>query len=290
MSRRAINLCAAPVLPSVAAMTTELEWQDRVGRSWADNYRLTDRSFAGLTERLLGRIADRERHRVLDVGCGAGELSLAVARQRPAAEVLGIDISPDLIAAAQERGAMAANVRFEQADASRWSADGFAPDLVLSRHGVMFFADPAGAFRHLHAQCAAGGDLLFSCFRSASENPWASQAAALLGAETPADPAAPGPFAFADPDRVSAILTAAGWREPEFEEVNFAYIAGMGEDPVADALGFFRQIGPVARALAALEGAERTAAEGWLRDWLEEHRSGDMVAFTAAAWIVSAQH
>ncbi|WP_296676635.1 class I SAM-dependent methyltransferase [Novosphingobium sp.] len=271
-------------------MTSGIEWQARVGRSWADNYRLTDRAFAGLTDRLLERIAERGANRVLDVGCGAGELALAIARHRPGSEVIGVDVSPDLVSVATERSELTGNANFVLADAGSWTPEDFAPDLIASRHGVMFFDEPAAAFANLHDLSAPGAQLVFSCFRSPSENPWASEAAALLGVESAEDPAAPGPFAFADPKHVSAILTDAGWRDPQFEAVNFAYIAGMGDDPVADALAFFRQIGPAARALSALEGDERTRAEGWLRDWLEEHRSGDMIAFSAAAWIVSARY
>lgn len=271
-------------------MTTGSEWQTRVGRSWADNYRLTDRSFAGLTERLLARIAERDANRILDVGCGAGELSLAIARQRAGAEVVGVDVSADLVAAAQERGALTGNARFVEADAASWSPDDFSAGLITSRHGVMFFDDPPAAFANLHALGEPGSELLFSCFRAPADNPWAAEAAALLGVAPAADLTAPGPFAFADPDHVRRVLTAGGWRDVAFEEVNFAYVAGTGDDPVADALAFFRQIGPAARALSQLEGEDRTRAEGWLREWLEEHRSGNMVAFSAAAWIVSARH
>lgn len=271
-------------------MTTGTDWQAQVGRSWADNYRLTDRAFSGLTERLLERIAERDGNAVLDIGCGAGELSLAVARQRPGSQVLGVDVSADLVAVANERGAMHGNASFALADAAQWRGDGFQPDLLVSRHGVMFFDDPPAAFANLHDAASAGARLVFSCFRDPSENPWASEIAVLLGVPPAADPKAPGPFAFADPDHVAAILTAGGWADPQFEAVNFAYIAGKGEDPVEDALGLFRRIGPAAAALRELEGDARTRAEGWLRDWLEEHRSGDLVAFSAGAWIVSAQY
>lgn len=267
-----------------------MDWQAQVGRSWADNYRLTDRAFSGLTERLLERIAERNGNSVLDIGCGAGELSLAVARQRPGAQVLGVDVSADLVAVASERGAMHGNASFALADAARWNDPDFAPDLLVSRHGVMFFDDPPAAFANLHAAASEGARLVFSCFREAGENPWASEIAALLGVPPSPDPTAPGPFAFADPDHVRAILTAGGWQEPHFEAVNFAYIAGKGDDPVEDALALFRRIGPAAAALREMEGASRTRAEGWLRDWLEEHRSGDLVAFSAAAWIVTARH
>ncbi|MFC0588053.1 class I SAM-dependent methyltransferase [Novosphingobium aquiterrae] len=271
-------------------MTTGMDWTAQVGRSWADNYRLTDRSFSGLTGRLLERISEYDGNTVLDIGCGAGELALAVARQRPGAEVVGVDVSPDLITVANERGAQHGNARFVHGDAASWTGGTFAPDLLVSRHGVMFFDDPPAAFANLHAASAEGARMVFSCFRAPGENPWASEISALIGVQPSADPTAPGPFAFADPDHVTAILTAGGWQDPHLEAFNFAYVAGKGEDPVQDALALFRYIGPAAATLRQLQGDDRTRAEGWLREWLEEHRSGDLVAFSAGAWIVTARH
>jgi SAM-dependent methyltransferase len=271
-------------------MTTREEWQALVGRSWAENYRLTDRAFSGLTQRLLERIAEREGHAVLDVGCGAGELALAIARARPGARVVGVDVSPELVAAAQQRGESHGNASFVHGDAATWREPGFAPDVIASRHGVMFFDDPVTAFANLHRQASDEAELIFSCFRSPEENPWASDLARLLELPPSRDHTAPGPFAFADPQHVEDTLAAAGWHGMAFEPANFAYIAGTGVEPVEDALQMFRRIGPAAPALRALEGEALARAEGWIRDWLEEHRSGDLVAFPAAAWIVTAGH
>ncbi len=272
-------------------MTTGMDWQAQVGRTWAESYALTDRSFTGLTQRLVERIAERAGSAVLDVGCGAGELALAVARMRPGARVIGVDVSHDLVEAARARaGDRHPDVEFVLADAASWSLPGFAPDLIVSRHGVMFFGDPVAAFAHLRAESQTGASLVFSCFRAAADNHWASTLARLLDLPPSADPYAPGPFAFADPAHVEAILGAAGWREIAFEPVDFAYIAGMGDDPVADALGFFRRIGPAAQSLRALEGEARAVAEARLRDWLEQHRSGNLIALGAAAWIVTARN
>lgn len=268
-------------------MTTGADWEDAVGRIWAEMYPQTDRSFSGLTERLLARIAGHPGERVLDIGCGAGELSLAIARARPRAEVVGVDVSAHLVAVAQERGAGSTRVRFVQSDASQWEEPAFAPDLLVSRHGVMFFDDPPGAFAHLRDISTPDAQLVFSCFRAPRDNPWASDLAELLGLPA-GDPHAPGPFAFADPQRVEAILAEGGWGKLDFEPVDFAWIGGMGEDPVADALRFFSRIGPAATAMRAMEAAAREAALVKVRDWLEANRSGDMVAFKAAAWIVTA--
>lgn len=270
-------------------MTTEMDWRSQVGRSWAQNYALTDRSFAGLTQVLLDRAAPLVGDAVLDVGCGAGELSLALARQHAGAAVLGVDISSDLIEVARSRAAGLSNVRFIEADAGSWRDSAFAPDLIVSRHGVMFFADPVAAFANVRDGTANGGRLLFSCFRTLGENAWAAGLADLLGLPPSANPRAPGPFAFAETAHVEGILAGAGWQGIGFQAVDFAYVCGMGEDPVEDALGFFQRIGPAAPHLRNLEGAARTDAESRIRDWLERHRSGNLVAMAAAAWIVTAR-
>lgn len=270
-------------------MTTGSEWRDQVGRSWADNYRLTDRAFSGLTERLLQRIGGSEGQAALDVGCGAGELSLAIARGNPDARVVGVDVSSDLVAAARLRGEALDNVDFVEADAAHWKPQDFRPSLVVSRHGVMFFDVPVTAFANLRQIAAPGARLVFSCFRKAALNPWASELASLLELPQVGTSTAPGPFAFADDAYVRGILDNAGWRDIAFEPVDVAYVVGMGEDPVADALAFFRRIGPAAPALRALTGEARERAEGWISAWLEDHRSGNLVAFPAAAWIVTAR-
>jgi SAM-dependent methyltransferase len=271
-------------------MTTGTEWREAVGRSWAENYRLTDRAFSGLTERLLAQISGCEGHATLDIGCGAGELSLAIARGNPQTQVIGVDVSAELVAAARERGDMLSNVNFVEADAAQWKPLNFAPDMLVSRHGVMFFNAPEVAFTNLRALAAPRARLIFSCFRSAKLNPWASDLASLLELPALGEGTAPGPFAFADEAYVRGILENAGWQDVALQPVDFAYIAGAGEDPVEDAMQLFRRIGPAAPALRALEGEDRARAEGWVRDWVAEHRSGNLVAFPAAAWIFSARN
>lgn len=267
------------------------DWEGRVGRKWAEEWRRTDRSFAGLTDRLLGRASARPLGRVLDVGCGAGEISLALARGHAQAEVIGLDISEELIEVARDRAAHLENATFLVADASTWRGSQFAPDLVVSRHGVMFFGDPVAAFANLAKGSAPNARLVFSCFRDRSENPWAEKVAALLppGSVIEAAPDAPGPFAFSDRDRVQDILERAGWSEVSFEAVDFAYVAGTGEDAVEDAVSYFQSIGPAARAAAGLPDDLHRAFTDKLRRFVTASAQGALVAFPGAAWIVSAR-
>lgn len=273
-------------------MTQGLDWQGNVGRKWAELYLLTDRSFTGLTQQLLDRLERVPGNAILDIGCGAGELSLALARQRPGARIIGADISSDLVAAATARAEDRSAVTFIEADVATWNPEGFAPDLLVSRHGVMFFPDPVAAFAHLREFSAPGAHLAFTCFRERRQNPWASELGALLPADPAAsdDPYAPGPFAFAEDVHVSAILAEAGWQDVRFEALDFAYIAGMGEDAVEQAQAFFNRIGPGAPVLEQLRGTPGEAVfQARLAGWLAENASEGMVAFPAAAWFVTAR-
>lgn len=265
------------------------EWEGRVGDLWAAEWKRTDRSFAALQQDLLTHILAEagDGARVLDVGCGAGATSIALAQARPDCIVRGIDVSPALIEIAAARQP-AANCRFEVADAAVWEDAAFCPDLIVSRHGVMFFADPVAAFSHLGAVASDRARLVFSCFRAPELNPWASGLAALLPAAPAVDPAAPGPFAFADEARVRGILSAAGWHDAQCEPLDYAYVAGAGEDPVADALDYLQRIGPAARALRDLDETARKETIGRMREFLCNHLRDGAVSMNAAAAIWTA--
>lgn len=272
-------------------MTDANEWLGRTGQSWAEQWRRTDRSFGPLTEHLLARTRGFAFDTVLDIGCGAGELSLALARGRPHVAVTGLDIAPQLIEIARDRGEHLPNVSFEVGDAASWPpAAGFVPDLLVSRHGVMFFDDPIAAFGHLAGLAAPAASLLFSCFRDRAENPFFTEAARLLpNPEAPPLPGAPGPFAFADRERVTGILEGAGWSQVAFEPFDFAMIAGGGENPVADAVEYFSTIGPAARAASELGPDQRVRFLDRLRELARRNLYEGLVSLRAAVWIVTAR-
>ena len=270
-------------------MTQAAEWQGPVGSVWAAEYPRTDRSFAEFSphlDRAIAQVAPDRGH-ALDIGCGAGSTSFALAAAKPGLAIAGYDIAPELIDAAKARASAYPNTHFATTDLNAGVPYPPAFDLLFSRHGVMFFDDPAMVFASLHAAASPGAPLVFSCFREPSLNPWAGRlAAAILGAP-PSPPAgyAPSPFAFADPAFVTPMLANAGWHDIASEPIDYDYIAGEGDDPVEDAIGFFRRIGPVASALKSLPEDERPAALAKVRPLLEQGRDGDRIVFPAAAWI-----
>ena len=270
-------------------MTGVADWSGRVGDIWAAEWRRTDRSFAELSRPLDAAIlaAAPQTGVALDIGCGAGATSIALASARPGLEVVGIDVGADLVATAQARAAGLANLRFRVADLNAAIDDLPAPDLIFSRHGVMFFEDPVGVFTRLRALARPDAALVFSCFRAASRNRWASDlVAAVTGVPAAVKPGyVPGPFGFADDDVVAALLTQAGWHEVTAEAIDYRYVAGAGDDPVGDGIDFLRRIGPIAAALREAPDAEGAAMLDRLRGELDNNCVDGEVAFAAAAWI-----
>ncbi|RZL52583.1 MAG: class I SAM-dependent methyltransferase, partial [Sphingomonas sp.] len=249
-----------------------------------EQWRRTDRSFGALTDRLLDTGAFDA---ALDIGCGAGELVERLAKANPDAAILGVDISRELVAVARTRCAELANAHFEVADAAEWSPEEpFRPDLLISRHGVMFFADPVAAFARLRGATRSGGRIVFSCFAAVADNPWATL---VTPAAEGASGYVPGPFAFADRDRCAAILTKAGWADATPNLVRFAYRVGEGDDPVEDAVAFLTRIGPAASRLRDAAPEDRPALLARLRAALAAQRNGHVVDFPAAAWLWTAR-
>lgn len=269
------------------------EWNGALGQRWAESQRETDAVVAGFGLAALQHAAVQPGERVIDVGCGCGDTAIELAhRVGEGGRVLGVDVSRPMLQVARERAAQAGlrQLSFDEADAS------VAPlpagtDLLYSRFGVMFFADPVAAFMHLHAALRPGGRLVFVCWRPPRDNGWAMAplvaARKVLGiTPPPADPLAPGPFAFADGERTRAILAAAGFADIALQRVDAPI--QLGSTPRAAAEGAVR-VGPTAR-LVREAGAEHLPAilQGIERE-LAAHAAADgQVSLGGSTWLVSA--
>jgi SAM-dependent methyltransferase len=265
-------------------------WNGPTGERWAKYQSEMDRNLADATEGLLQLAAPQPGERVLDVGCGAGETSWRIAEMvGPGGTVLGVDISQPLLAQARGR-AKAKNVHFEEGDASTYP---FKPeyDLIFSRFGVMFFDNPPAAFANIRKAAAREARLAFVCWRPVAENEWTmlpmAAAKPLLPEQPPADPLAPGPFAFADPERVKAILTQAGFRDVRIEKLDGVMDLG----PSAEHACFqMTNLGPVSRALRDVDEALRAKVLAAVTAaFLQFQKPGQTIAPGIACWLVSAR-
>jgi SAM-dependent methyltransferase len=273
-------------------MSDQVEyWNGPVGERWARLQEKIDLHLEGITEAALHFAAPREGERVLDVGCGCGTTTFLLAfRAGREGTAAGVDISIPMLNVARARAmAQNANVVFREGDASSYD---FQPvfDLVFSRLGIMFFADPVAAFANIGRAVAPGGRLVFVCWRSMAENLWASvpmeAALHLLPPQESADPFAPGPFAFADGARVRSILASAGFARIEIEPFDGTMNMGVTlEDAAAEILN----IGPLARTAADLDEETRTLVRNAVERAYAPYASPIGVTPPAGCWLVRAQ-
>src|SRR5215472_1300035 len=135
------------------------------GRGRAEYQRLIEQAeiFRPLTERMLRRAGIGAGMHVLDIGCGAGDVSFLVrALVGPEGSVTGVDLDGDAIAIAEQRRAAQGitNISFRQADA-RSLHPGPVFDAAVGRFVLMFMPDPTEALRLFAERVRPGGILAF---------------------------------------------------------------------------------------------------------------------------------
>ncbi|MEU2541253.1 class I SAM-dependent methyltransferase [Streptomyces iakyrus] len=262
-------------------------WNGPAGNAWVDLQELLDGMFRPFEELLVDAVAAEHAGSVLDVGCGTGGITRAVARR--AGHCVGVDVSGPMIEAARahaEREGVPAS--FIQADAQEYAFEPGAFDAVVSRFGVMFFNDPVRAFGNLRSTVRDGAGLRCVVWRGPEENPFmttAERAAAPFLPELPARrPDQPGQFAFADPERVHRILTESGWAGIDIQPVDVVCAL-----PEKDLVTYFTRLGPLGMVLPGAD--ERTRAEivETVRPAFDPFVQGTEVRYTAACWMVSAR-
>jgi SAM-dependent methyltransferase len=266
-------------------------WNARAGEVWVEQQQMLDSLLRPFEQPLVEAIERDGAREVLDVGCGAGATTLAAARRLgKQGRCTGVDISAPLIEAARRRAATEGleNCRFIAADAQQHALGPKSFDAVISRFGIMFFDDPAAAFANIGRAARPGAGLAVIAWRGAEENPFmttAERAAAPLLPELPArDPAAPGQFAFADPERVREILAAGGWGEVDIQPLDVACTL-----PRDDLEVYAARMGPVGGLLPDLDEARRDRVLAAVNKAFEAHVSDGAARFTAACWLIRAR-
>jgi len=265
-------------------------WNGPSGRAWVEAQEPLDRMFQSFEKLLVDAVLAEAARGVLDVGCGTGATTLAVARQlAPAGGCTGIDISEPMLALARTRAERAGiPADFVRADAQDYPFEPATFDMIISRFGVMFFDDPVRAFKNLRRAARPGAALRTVAWRRPEENPFMTVAeravAPLLPSLPPRHPGAPGQFAFADAHRVRGILADSGWAEVDVSPIDVPCTFSE-----ADLTHYVTHLGPVGQALSTADARTRAEITQLARAAFDPYVYGAEVRFTAACWMMAAR-
>lgn len=268
-------------------------WNGADGEFWVRQQERLDRMLAPVMGPLLEFARPRIGSTVIDVGCGCGATTVELARAvESSGRVIGIDISEPMLARAKQRVHQFAETTYRCGDAAELPLREIGAELIVSRFGVMFFGDPVAAFANLRTGLAPGGRVRFACWRPLDENPWLQIPLHAIYEHAPrlpkAQPEEPGPFSFADPARVTRILTAAGFTTPSFTPLDVPLDVAAG-GTIGDAAHQMAQMGPAKRALADQPEEVRAAAVESIRRALKPYDGPTGVKMPGAVWLVAAE-
>jgi SAM-dependent methyltransferase len=262
------------------------DWDGEHGAYWAEHAATYDASVARYEPALLAAVDVQPGERILDVGCGSGQLAIDLVRSAPSSTAVGVDLSSAQLELARTR-AVDLTVEFFQADAQVHDFGEATYDVVASRTGTMFFSDPAMAFANLARSTDSGGRLAMLVWRGIEANEWLREFFGAIGRVRPMQPPptdAPGPFALSDPERVRGLLSDAGWTDPAFKALDEPL--WFGPD-AARATAFI--VGQMAWLFATLGEDGRRQAEANLHDVMAGHINADGVLLGSGAWVVTAR-
>ncbi|CCE02009.1 class I SAM-dependent methyltransferase [Bradyrhizobium sp. STM 3809] len=268
-------------------------WNGPGGQRWSDRQEAQDVLLAPVSQILIDHIAAKPGDRVLDIGCGCGGLSIALARQvAPDGAVLGVDISAPMLARAREVAPAGLPVAFVLADATVHAFPPASFDLLVSRFGVMFFADPVTSFANMRRALKPGGRVVFACWREPRANPWMIAPLQAVYRHVPKlpemGPEDPGPFAFASEARVTRILGESGFADVALQAHALSLDIARGQGLDAAVQSAF-EIGPASRALEGHPAETREAARLSVRELLAQHQTGGSVTLPGSIWLVTAR-
>jgi SAM-dependent methyltransferase len=264
-------------------------WNGSAGRAWVEGQELMDRILQPFEDLLVDAIAEAPCASVLDVGCGTGSTTLALARRLGnAVGCMGVDISEPMLQVAERRAReLSTPPTFILADAQRYVFEPDSFDAIASRFGVMFFDDPPRAFANLRRASRAGARLRLLAWRTAAENPFMTTAervaAPLLPHVPPRLPDQPGQFAFGDGDRVRRILREGGWSELELAPLDVRC-----RIPEPDLMRYVTRFGPVGRVLQDASPDLQARVIEKLQEGFAGYIEGGEVRFNAACWMIRA--
>ena len=267
-------------------------WNGAAGESWTERQQTQDVLLKPVLDILVREANVSVGERVIDVGCGCGTTTIELARRvGPTGHVLGVDISAPMLGRARERAPANLPLDFVLADATVYPFEAGRCDLLFSRFGVMFFADPAMSFANMGKALRRRGRLVLACWREPRQNPWMMIALHEAYKHVPRlpelGPEDPGPFSFASESRVRRILGGAGYRDIAMEACDLSLDIAGGQGLEAAVKGAL-EVGPVSRALADQPQGTIAAVAHSIRAALAPHLRGNSVPLAGSVWIVSA--
>ncbi|WP_158850872.1 class I SAM-dependent methyltransferase [Saccharothrix deserti] len=267
-------------MPNILNTHQAEAWNGYEGSHWADNQARYDAVNSGFNDMLRTAAGIGPHHRVLDVGCGNGQVTRLAARR--AAHATGVDLSGPMLARARasavEEGL--GNVVFEQGDAQVFPFPPHTFDVALSRFGIMFFADPVAAFSNIRSALRPGGRLAFLSMRDFGH---LANVLAALG-DWPASSDS-GPLSLSDPAVIDRVLIGAGFTDVEAEAVEADQVWGRD---VADATDFIMGWGPVKFALRDVPPSTVDELRGAVAEALTPYADADAVRLRGTARLVTA--
>ena len=269
-------------------------WNGPGGELWTKRQDTQDAVLAPISAILFDRAAVVAGERVADIGCGCGATSIELAsRVGPSGQVLGIDVSAPMLARARDRAPRGAPLAFVQADATLHPFAPAGTDLLFSRFGVMFFAEPALSFANMRKALRPGGRMVFACWREPRKNPWLIAPLQAVYKHVPRLPEMapddPGPFSFAREVRVHRLLSQAGFADIAMEPHDLFLDLAVGRGLDAAVMAALES-GPVSRALDGHAPEVVSAAATSIRSALAPFQKGESVPLGAAIWIVTARN
>jgi SAM-dependent methyltransferase len=268
-------------------------WNGPGGQRWAERQASQDILLAPVADVLIDRARPRPGERVIDIGCGSGATTVAFAEKvAPSGHVLGIDVSGPMLERARQRLSAGLPVEFALADATIYPFEPGSFDLLASRFGVMFFAEPVRSFENMRKALRPSGRMAFACWREPRENPWMMTPLQAVYKHVPKlpqmGPEDPGPFAFASEERVRRILAGAGYKDVAMEACPLSLDLAIGRGLEAAVQGAL-EIGPASRALEGFDATVRAAAVNSVRETLTPFAKAQSVCLPGSIWIVTAR-